>query len=55
MENLLRAPANERDMTLARTSSAGRRVMGVHLYVLQHPLEADQAVADGDGLGADEP
>lgn len=36
--------------TMTQSRRVAHQFMGVHLYVLQHPPEADQAVADGDGF-----
>ncbi|GEM_PF-288572 len=41
--------------TMTQSRRVAHQFMGVHLYVLQHPPEADQGVADGDDLGEDEP
>lgn len=40
--------------TMTQSRRVAHQFMGVHLYVLQHPPEADQAVANADGAGEEE-
>ncbi|MDB5874638.1 MAG: P-loop domain protein [Ramlibacter sp.] len=50
----LETPQEYPPETMTQSRRVAHQFMGVHLYVLQHPPEADQAIADGDGLGEDE-